>query len=482
MTGVVLVFSLLTWTGLQHVGDSIASDSKAFKEYAELLDREGRLPTPDENYEYSLPPLLPVLGVVADRVARNLDWAPGRPLADLPSPVRRIAWLVLALGALALLVASRRRTLWWLVGLGGAALAAGWAAAYLWSFAVEQPWGPKVLTSVASNVVLIVLAALLAREVWPEGRLEPVLVAAATAALPAVLRIGLVFHPDPLFAVLSLGALLLVLRARRRGWGWPEAVAAGFLLGLAALTRQAAPAVMGTLAAVAIVLGRRAAVQFVAVGIVATLAVAGPWWAYQTDRLGNPIQSNLDRPGYMLDRQPLSFFVSFPPELVTRPYRESFKNELFPKFHAELWSDWFGTIHDWTNPSDADRVLASTQSVLGLVADGLALAGLGFFGVPALRRVLGRRASKAADPVLAALTVFAVLPWLAYVVTLLRFPQADGDPIKAYYLLFLAPVFMIFALCSADWLWRRSRHVRVALVAWLGLYAVSYGGVLWTSF
>ena len=82
--------------------------------------------------------------------------------------------------------------------------------------------------------------------------------------------------------------------------------------------------------------------------VIAVLVVAGPWWGYQTSRFGNPIESNLDRPGYMIDRQPRSFFVSLPlPEIITHPYRESFKNELLPKFHAELWSDWFGADHVW---------------------------------------------------------------------------------------------------------------------------------------
>ena len=78
-------------------------------------------------------------------------------------------------------------------------------------------------------------------------------------------------------------------------------------------------------------LGRRQAATFAVVAVAATFVVAGPWWGYQTSRFGNPIKSNLERDGYMLERQPRSFFVSLPfPELVTRPYRESFRNELLP--------------------------------------------------------------------------------------------------------------------------------------------------------
>ena len=479
---VVLAYALVTWTSLQRLGDSTATDSAAFREYAEILDRTGRLPTEEETYEYALPPLVPVLGVAADRFVGWVDWAPGRPLAELPSPLRRGAWLVLAIGAVLAIALARRRTRWWYAGIAVAVVAGGLALLYGWAFAVEQAWAPMVLTSYLASLCLVGVSALVGREVWPTSTVKPALVAACVAALPATLRIGILFHPDSLFAALAVAALLVVLRAARRGWGWPHAVAAGALLGLCALTRQAAPAVMLTLGLATVLLGRRASLRFVVVATAATLVVAGPWWIHQTSRFGNPIQSNLDRPGYMLDRQPRSFYVSLPlPDLVTRPYRESFKNELLPKFHAELWSDWFGTIQNWLVVGRANKALASTQSVLGLVVDGLALAGLAIFGLPAVRRVFRRRPSDR-DPVVAALAVYAVLPWLGFVATLVRFPQIDGDSIQAHYLLFLAPAFAVFGLLAADALWRIGPAWRMGLLTFVTLVAISYTGVLWTAF
>ena len=215
----------------------------------------------------------------------------------------------------------------------------------------------------------------------------------------------------------------------------------GAALGGTALVRQSAPIVILSLAVVVVVLGRRQALRFGVVALVAILFVAGPWWGYQAHRLGNPIKSNLDRPGYMLDRQPRSFFVSLPlPDLVTRPYRESFRNELLPKFHADLWSDWFGTVHNWQTPSRVDRVVASSQSILGFGGDVLVLGGL------------------------------------------IRFPQADGDPIQAHYLLFLAPAAAIFAVAAGRWAWLRVGFPRFALLTWLALYLVSFVTLLLTSF
>jgi 4-amino-4-deoxy-L-arabinose transferase-like glycosyltransferase len=330
---------------------------------------------------------------------------------------------------------------------------------------------------------LVVVAALLAHEAWPRRTYAPALAAAATALLPAVLRIGHFFHPDPLFALLSVTALLLVVRAKRLGWTVERGIAVGAVLGGTALVRQSAPIVFVALVVTVIVLGRRQALLFGMVALLAAMVVAGPWWGYQTSRFGNPIESNLDRPGYMLDRQPRSFFISLPvPDLVTRPYRESFKNQLLPRFHADLWSDWLGSEHSWASPSRADRVVATSQSVLGLGGDLLVLGGLAAFGFPALRRSIRTTAVGTADSVLAASTLLFVLGWAAYVVTLVRFPQADGDPIQAHYLLFLGPVAALFAVCSARWAWNRSAGTRALLVAWLALFLASFVALLVTTY
>jgi 4-amino-4-deoxy-L-arabinose transferase-like glycosyltransferase len=337
--------------------------------------------------------------------------------------------------------------------------------------------------TLALTAGLVVLAALLAREALPRHRLAPVLAAVAMACIPATIAIGTVFHPDPLFAVLTLCALLVLLRARSLAWPRPHALVLGALLGVCALTRQSALLIVVSLAVGALLLGHRRAVRFVVLALVAAFVTAGPWWGYQVSRYGNPIQSNLDRPGYMLDRQPLSFFVSLPfPEVVTHPYRESFKNELLPKFHAELWSDWFGAIHDWTSPSRATRVLASTQSVLGFGGDALVLWGLFAAGIPAAWRAFRAPPATGQEAALVAMTTLFVLAWLAFVVMLVRFPQADGDPIKAHYMLFLGPVSCVFGTVAALRAWRRGAAWRVALLSWAGLYALSYGATLWVAF
>ena len=233
----------------------------------------------------------------------------------------------------------------------------------------------------------------LAREVWPSSGWAPTLAVVACAGLPVVLRQAGMFHPDGPFAFFAVLALLLLVSGRRLGWPASRGLWLGAALGCAALTRQSAPVVIVALLAAALVDRRRRPWRFLALAGVALAIVVGPWWIYQTIRFGNPIQSFLERPELMLDRQPSSFWVSFPiHDLITHPYRPAFTNELLPMFHAELWSDWFGIQHEaWRSASAGERFFASTQSVLGFGWDILALGGLIGFGAPRPAQGLARR-------------------------------------------------------------------------------------------
>lgn len=358
--------------------------------------------------------------------------------------------------------------------------------AYLWEAAqldrIGLGWRGGQGLSVLWAALLVLVAALLARELWPR---RPWLWAGAawlTAPVPIVIRLGTMFHPEMQFACLSAIATLLAVRASRRGWGWVDGAVCGAVLGLSALTRQTAVAVIVALALAVLLAGRRRALPFLAAGAAAIALVAGPWWGWQTHVYGNPLESNLNR--YLIPGgQPRSFYVSAPLRaLVVHPYRPDFAGQLWPQFHADLWSDWFGGQHDlWSKPpSTTTRVFLSSQSVLGLLGTPLALGGLLAFGWAGIVRLLrggwGRR-----ELVFGTFLVLTTVTWAAFLVQLIRFPQQGGDPIKASYMLYLAPVLAISGLAAGRWLWPRGRGWRVALVAWCGLYAVSYLGFLATS-
>ena len=303
------------------------------------------------------------------------------------------------------------------------------------------------------------------------------------AGMPVLFRMGAMFHPESLFAALALAAVLVAVRAARREWPLQHAVALGLLLGLGALTRQTTGIVVVSLAVAVAVAARRRALVFGAVVAGVLLLVAGPWWLHQYDRYGNPIQSNLEREGYLLtEGQPRSFYVSVPVrDLVVHPFRPAFENELLPMIHADVWGDWFGGQHDyWQDPGRAERFFVSTQSVLGLPASVLAVGALFAFGVPALRRLL-RGAPRRPDFIFATALLLVALSWIAFVVTLVRHPQAEGDPIKASYMLYLVPLFALVLVRAASTLWRRRRLWRIAVGAWVALYAASFVGYLLTS-
>lgn len=470
---VLTVFAALLWTGLPRLGNiPFVWDSNAFKSYAQVLGTEHRIPG-KENYEYSLPPGQPAAAAAFRGAAKAVGPVDLRPLGSLPHGLRAVLWVAATLGAAWLLLTGRRRR-----GAALAAAAVTLAALDVVSAATSVPWVAYVLPDLVSVLGLVAVTGLLAREVWPDRGWAPAFAAFAVILLPLVFRIGLVVHPDPPFALLGCLALLVTLRAARRGWTLQRGLTAGALLAACALTRQSAVLLIATVTLIALVLGRRDAKRYLAGAAVAVAVLAGPWWGYQASKYGNPIQSNLDRPALMLNHEPLSFFVAVPRQTVTDPWQVLNKNELFPKFHVALWSDWSG-IGDFGGPyGTRAKALAVSQSVLGFGGDALVLGGLAWLGLPALVRALRRRQRTPAEAGLAALALLFCVSWAAFLTMLIRFPQRDADPNSPHYLLFLAPAAAIFGLAAARALWRRGGWARGAILAWTALYVASWGMVL----
>jgi Dolichyl-phosphate-mannose-protein mannosyltransferase len=472
----VAAVAAVCWWGALAVGPAAAPDAAEHIRYAAYYDATGSLPAERDNYEYASPPGYAVSSVYVQRAARALAIPDGAPVPFLPPALARLGWLALLAAAGAVLASARAAPRARAAAAAGGGVLVALALVAAFAHAAAEPWSSGQLISICGACGLVAVAWGIAHTLFPRRRWLPLAVAAVTAALPVVVREGVVFHPELPFAFLVAAAVLVFVRAAQDGFGLRHAVGVGVLLGVAAVTRQTAAVVAVTLGVAALLLGRRAALRFVVVAAVALAVVAGPWWGYQAARFGNPLQANLDRPGYMLPHgEPASFYVSFPlRDLALHPYRDAFANQLLPKFHADLWSDWYGVDrHYWSAPSHLDRVLASSQSVLGLPFDVIVTVGLLWFGVPALRR---------REPVLATLTLLTVVSWVAFVATLVRYPQAGGDPIKASYLLFLAPAAALYAVASGERLWSRGNGWRVAVAGWTALYVLSFAGILVTTY
>jgi len=279
------------------------------------------------------------------------------------------------------------------------------------------------------------------------------------------------------FAILGASALYVCVRASRRGWTLRSGLATGVLLAGAAVVRQSAAEAIVAIGLIALLLGRRRALPYLAGGAAAVVLLAGPWWGYQTAKYGNPLQSNLNRPGVMLDHEPLSFYGKVDGDIVVHPWRVLNRNELFPKFHVGLWSDWSG-IGDFGDPKGTNaKTLASSQSVLGFGGDALVLGALLVLGIPAVVRAL-RGTVTSEDAGLAAMTVFFALAWIAFVAMQIRFPQRDADPDSPHYLVFVAPAAALLGLAAARRWWARRSWRRFAVAAWTLLYAASWIMVL----
>ena len=478
VTGVVAVAVLLAWHGATSIDPADGYDGTAHVEYAEHLRSTGDIPEEEDTYEFASPPAFHWVSVQGQRLVDTIRGGVAEVTDGRSGAAGRLLWLGAVVAGAWLVIGPRRR-----VGLVLLAAAAGAALLELGSVASEETWRLGQAVSVGATGATVLLAWFLGREAWPRETLRPLAVSVATVANPLVLRLGAMFHPEPLHALLAVAALLLAVRAVRRGWPVPVAVLLGLLLGVAAMTRQTALVVIAALGLAVLIAGRARALSFAAVTAGVLLLVAGPWWLHQYDRYGNPIKSNLEREGYMLEEgQPASFYASLPlRELVTHPYRPSFENELLPMVHADIWSDWFGGQHDlWRNPGSAERLFVSTQSVLGLPASVLAVAALLAFGVPALRR-LGRGAARPPDFLFATSFLLATLSWASFVITLVRFPQEGGDPVKASYMLYLVPVFALVLVRAGSELRRRRLSWRIAVDTWVVLYAASMAGYLATA-
>ena len=270
----------------------------------------------------------------------------------------------------------------------------------------------------------VILVALIARRLWP-GRERIALGAAAfVALLPVTVETATMFHPEPLSLFLSTLALWLYLRLLddpRYVW------ALGATLGAAQLVRAFALWTVAVVA-IALIVGRRW--RQLAVVLAVAVVIPAPWYIHQaTTYSGSPVfpRPTVAKPIY--ERQPASFYLDPGlPQVVTAPFRPHFVNKAWPEIYAGTWGDWFG-VWSWNAsatpaPSPGARHALIRQSLVGILPTLLAIGGWLIFLRSARR-----------DP---ARLAVALLP-LAGIAGLLYFaisyPTADGDTIKATYML-----------------------------------------------
>jgi hypothetical protein len=283
---------------------------------------------------------------------------------------------------------------------------------------------PHKLGQVLNWLVLLATAGvlwLLARELFPRRPWVQVFALGFFCFLPVVLRVGAMFHPEPLSMLLTAVALLLAARMLgRRDYRWQLAVATGVALGLGQLVRAFS---LWTFAAVVLAFVVARAWRPLAVVVVAVAVVASPWYVRQAIKYGDPV---FDRPTpheTIWDRRPARFYFGLgTPEVFTEPVRPHFRNEAIATTYSEVWGDYFGV---WKGNRER-------QSFLGLLPTLLALAGWLALFVRSWR-------VPARLPV-AALPGLALLGYLYFTVS---YPTPDGDVLKASYMLTAAPAWAL---------------------------------------
>ncbi len=318
-----------------------------------------------------------------------------------------------------------------------------------------HPGDPHKLGQVLNWLVLVAAAGVLwalARELFPGRPWVQLGALAYFCFLPVLLRVGAMFHPEPLSMLLTAVALLLAARMlRRRDFRWQLAVATGVALGLGQLVRAFS---LWTFAAVVIALAVGRAWRPLGVVVVATAVVASPWYIRQAIKYGNPV---FDRPTpheAVWDRRPARFYGGLGlPHVFTDPFRPSFRNEAIPTTYSEVWGDYFGV---W-------RGSRERQSFLGLLPTLLAVGGWLLLLARSLR----------APPRLAA----ALLPGLGllgYLYFTVSYPTPDGDVLKASYMLTTAPAWALAFGYALDRLPHRARFVAAVVLAASALAALPF--------
>lgn len=308
---------------------------------------------------------------------------------------------------------------------------------------------------------------------------------------PIVLKTAAMFHPQPLAAFLATLALVLAARMLKdRRYGVGAALALGLVVGAGQLVRSVGVWTLGVVciallvAAIARAAERRAALRaLVIVGVVGVL-VALPWYVYLQTRYSNPIfgrtsapSSLFVAPGLVPGRSaapaPFRLVAAAPlpsqrlwfyfdpglPEVITAPQRAKLAPGFWPILYTDMWGDYYG-VWKWGSIqkpiTEQVENRLTVQAVVGVLPTFLAAAGLFALAGLAVARVRSRPE----------LLLVPLMPLVALAGTLYyarSYPTADGDTVKA---LFVLPAVPAFALCfgfAVETIARRSRSMAVIL-------------------
>jgi 4-amino-4-deoxy-L-arabinose transferase-like glycosyltransferase len=333
------------------------------------------------------------------------------------------------------------------------------------------------LMNVFAALATVVFAGLIARELFPRSRLIQLAALAFAALTPVLVRTAVMYHPEPLATALAVAGLYVVLRALTRGQpGIWTGASSGLLFGLATLTRTWALAFAGA-ACITLLLGawlereRGAALAaLVLAGLLTALTL--PWFLHQARHYGSPFRFNRPAPKEsFFSRRPASFYTALDVKAVfSRPYAPNYLNHLLPVVYTDWWGDYWRYFEipaaNISTPPELPPKYENPrvrQSYVGLAPTLLALAGLVGIAVAAVRR---------RSPALLIVPLSVALLGLEFLVFQIAYPHADGDTIKATYLLNAVAPLAVCAAYTLDRLRGAGRLVTAAVILVLAYAAV----------
>jgi hypothetical protein len=334
----------------------------------------------------------------------------------------------------------------------------------------------QVLDGLA-GLAVVVLAGLIARELWPRSRWIQLGTVAFAALTPVLTRTAVMYHPEPLATALAVGGLYVVVRSLVRGRTGPWSGAlAGLLFGLGTLTRTWALALA---AASTIALALQARVDrdrrplwSAAALVVVLLVLSLPWFVNQTRAHGSPFAFNRPAPHEsFFSRRPASFYTSLDVGAVySNPYAPNYLNHLWPVVYSDWWGDYWryfdipaeniSTPPELPSKYERPRVW---QSYVGILPSLFAVAGFVGLLVVGIRR---------RDVAVLLIPASIVLLGLTFLVFQISYPHPDGDTIKAAYLLDAVAPLAVCAAWALSFLRRAGRLVIMAAMLPL-VYAVA---------
>jgi len=336
---------------------------------------------------------------------------------------------------------------------------------------LDKPEKAVQFIGVACGLGLVVLAFLIARELFRGSRTAQLGALAFALATPVLVRGSIMYHPDPLASLLVAASTYVLVRAlARERLTLANGIAGGILVGLACLTRTWALAALVALTVVLVTHARRGSLRrpslkMLAAFVTSAFVLTAPWLVYKGVRFGSPLAYSQPVAAQWKHKgRPASFYVGLSiRDVFSQPYAPHYRNQLLPVVYTDWWGDYwryFRVPIEMINeparlPNPYNRQLVE-QSYVGILPSALAVFGLFALGWTAVRRK---------SLALVALLLPLIVLGAAFVGFLVKYPKLDGDNIKALYLL---DAVVPLAVC-AGWALDRVRRLNRLVFGAFGL-------------